>query len=229
MWNYSIKNALMLHRRSHGSTLGWSTHTSEPFVLIWHCNKFFPDQFRANRGFLSFEMTVTEALFKNEGHQWRCGGVNQGHEEKEKAASQWGDIRSAVCEQSLRTGEQSRSLELRYYRLVGPSVWTCTCLSAGHGLWRDAGGGAEVFGGLSVSCQAVLHLTYSSYWNILLVFHPTLMMLSPSCPSFNSSLFDSSYLLFPFSYSPLIAIATFCSTPFSRHVLHSSPPSFKCW
>lgn len=72
-------------------------------------------------------------------------GVELGQPERERVASHLGDIRSLVCEQSLPAGEQSRSLGLRYYKLVGPCVWKCTCCRAGLWLRRDTGGGVGLF------------------------------------------------------------------------------------
>lgn len=65
-----------------------------------------------------------------------------------------------VCEQSRPAGEQSRSLELRYYRLVGPSVWKCTCRRAGLRLRRDTGGGSGFSGCLSAVNVSAFHSQY---------------------------------------------------------------------
>lgn len=109
-------------------------------------------------------------FFKNGGHQRRNSRVGWDHREREKATSHWGDIRSLVCEQSHPTREQSLSLELRYYRLVGPSVWKCTCYRAGLCLRRDTGGGVG-FLSLSVSCHFVwnLHFPQSIYSHIFIL------------------------------------------------------------
>lgn len=104
----------------------------------------------------------TKNVCKNGGHRRRNRRVGLDQVEREKVTSHLGDIRSLACEQSRPTGEQSRSLELRYYRLVGPSVWKCTCRRAGLQLRMDVGGGVGFFG--AVSCQSVcLHFTHSIY------------------------------------------------------------------
>lgn len=154
--------------------------------------------------------------------------------EREKAASHSVDIRSLVCEQSPPSEEQSRSLELRHYRLVGPSVWKCTCRRAGLWLRKDIGGRAGFFSGPSVSCQFVWDLYSTQYLltNIYcsLVCSPHLSSACLFYHLFTSSEFSSSYLLFPFSSSLLTTIVTLRPPPPSPHaVLHSSPPAFKCW
>lgn len=96
------------------------------------------------------------------------------------------------------------------------------------------------FGALSISCQFVgLHSTHSIYSHMFTApacscsphTHPFVFCAS-FLSSFTSSPFGPSYLLFPFSYSLLTTIITSRppSLPLSPHVvLHSSPPSFKCW
>lgn len=130
------------------------------------------------------------------------------------------------CEQSSPTGEQSRSLELGYYRLVGPCVWKCTCCRAGLQLWRDSGGGVGFFGSLSVSCQSVwdLHSTHS-YDSLL--FNISECFCSPLKHLHVFSLilylpFHSSYLLFR-----LLTTIIMLSPP--PHTSSFTPPSFKHW
>lgn len=84
--------------------------------------------------------------------------VGWDHRNGEKASSHWGDVRSLICEQSSPTREQRLSLQLRYYRLVGPSVWKCTCCRAGLWLRRDTGGGVDSSVLLFVSCHFVCNL-----------------------------------------------------------------------
>lgn len=164
-------------------------------------------------------------------------GIGLDRVEREKASSHLGDIRSVLCEQRLPAGEQSRSLELRYYRLPGPSAWKCTCRRAGLGSRRDTGGGgwASLFFFflwsvcLCVSCHSVcssprrVHSlspplvtcshAYSSLVCLLYHLSPRLSLLLPIC-----------CFLFP-------VLHHHCSpSSSSPHVvLHSSPPSFKRW
>lgn len=146
--------------------------------------------------------------------------VGWDHRERKKATSHWGDIRSPVGEQSYPAREQSPSLELRYYRLVGPSVWTCTCCKAGLCLRRDSGGGRRLSAVIFCFFLKVFTRTY-----LLFLFLPALLKhtsLSPclSYPHFTSSLFASSYLLFPFSCSLLTTIIMLCPPP-SSYIIHS--------
>jgi len=176
---------------------------------------------------------------KNEVHQRGSRGVEWDQGERVKVTGHWGDIRSLLCEQSPATGEQSRSLELRYCRLVGPSVWKCTCRRAGLWLWTVAWGGVGFSGGLSVSCQFVwdLHYTHSSYSYIFTASvcsgSPKSVSIIPSVPSHTSFSSAPSYLLFPVScalLTILLIIVIIMPPPSSPYaVLHSSPPSFKCW
>lgn len=139
-------------------------------------------------------------------------GVELGQPERERVASHLGDIRSLVCEQSHPAGEQSRSLGLRYYKLVGPCVWKCTCCRAGLWLRRAAGGGVGLF------CLSAVNLSeFNSYifTNTHLLYfsvHLTHALLHVLLSSF-TSFFSSSYLLFPFSYSPLTTIITVRPAP----------------
>lgn len=155
-----------------------------------------------------------QCFFKNGGHQRRKRRAGWDRAEREKASSHLGDIRSVLCEQSRPTGEQSWSLELGYYRLVGPCVWKCTCRRAGLWLWRLTVGGGGFFGlpvcQLSV-CLRPAFLSGSFLTLFLRVFarcehiyHTHSSFLS----SFTSPSPLSSDLLFPFSFSPLTTIIT---------------------
>lgn len=121
-------------------------------------------------------------------------GVGLNQEQSESAASHLGSIRFLDCEQSRPAGEQSRSLEQRYYRLVGPSVWKCTCRRAGLQLRRDTGGGVGFYGSLSVSCQFVTYSIYSHSYCSCLSAHPQtdLFVFCIFLPSFTLSPFNSS-------------------------------------
>lgn len=173
-------------------------------------------------------------VFKNGGHQRRKRRAGWDRAEREKASSHLGDIRSVLCEQSRPTGEQSWSLELGYYRLVGPCVWKCTCRRAGLWLWRlTGGGGEEDFGPpvcqLSVSLRPVFHSC-----SFLTLF----LCVSAHCE--NTSITHVSPLIFYLLLSSffLFAVSFFLFSSDHHHytsasphvVLHSSPPpSFKCW
>lgn len=176
-------------------------------------------------------------ISKTGGHQrrnWRGAGLDQ--VERERAASHLGDIRSVVCEQSRPAGEQSRSLELRYYRLVGPSVWKCTCRRAGLRLRRDTGGGSGFSGCLSAVNVSAFHSQY-----LLTHIHSSCMFLLTSNTRacllhvFFSHLLPRLPLVLPiccFRFPlllrpPSIRSVRLSSCPYV--VLHSTPPSFKCW
>lgn len=97
-------------------------------------------------------------------------GVELNQPERERVASHLGDIRSLVCEQSRPAGEQSRSLELRYYKLVGPSVWKCTCCRAGLQLRRDIGGGVGFFLAVFLSAVNLSEFNSQVFTNTHLLF-----------------------------------------------------------
>lgn len=114
-------------------------------------------------------------------------------------------IRSLVCEQSSPTREQRLSLKPRYYRLVGPSVWECTCCRAGLWLRRDTGGGVDFFVPLSVSCHFVwnLHspqylLTHIYFSCIFLLYSDTLVCLNV----FSTTILPHRALLLPICWPP---------------------------
>lgn len=111
-------------------------------------------------------------IFKNGGHQRRKRSLWSERAEREKAASHLGDIRSLGREQSRPTGEQSRSLELRYHRLVGPSVWKCTCRRAGLQLRRDIGGAGWAYWAVCLSA-----VTLSEICIPLILSTPTHLLL----------------------------------------------------
>lgn len=150
-------------------------------------------------------------------------------------ASHLGDIRSLGCEQSRPAGEQSRSLELRYYRLVGPSAWKCTCRRAGLRLRGDTGGGGGLFWRpvcLSVSCQFVcIGFTAFTHTRSLFLFcsphtHVCLLLV------FSVIFYLVSRLFFLFAVSFFLFSSDhhhYAASSSPRVVLHSSPPSFKWW
>lgn len=107
-----------------------------------------------NRLHLATALQLTELRFL----RMEDSRVGWDHRNGEKASSHWGDFRSLICEQSSPTREQRLSLQLRYYRLVGPSVWKCTCCRAGLWLRRDTGGGVDSSVLLFVSCHFVCNL-----------------------------------------------------------------------
>lgn len=135
-----------------------------------------------------------------------------------------------VCEQSHPAGEQSRSLELRYYKLVGPRVWKRTCCLAG--VWRrgNTGGGVGCSSGLTVSCQLVgaqLGLFTDTRTPCLLCCSPQTLVCEHLPSSFTALLLlPICCFLFPILLSDHHHLTVLL--PASPLPVSSSPPSFKC-
>lgn len=144
--------------------------------------------------------------------------------------SHFGDIRSAVCEQSRPAGEQSRSLELRYYKPVGPCVWKCTCCGAGVRYRRDVGGAEwDILAVCQspVSRQVLFNKKKNVHSSCIFSAHLTLLRSFRLIFYFSRRVF-----LFAVSSVPVSTVAPSPHSvllPTSPHViLYSSPPSLKC-
>lgn len=75
---------------------------------------------------------------------------------------------SGFCVNAHPAGEQSRRLELTYCKLVGPSVWTCTCCRAGLRARGDAGGAGR--GGRPAVNQVSVCQVGTFTWSIVFIY-----------------------------------------------------------